>query len=121
MILDHHDYQIFSNDEVSRSPQQHIQTACAVGNKVTQTDKWLIVGEWTGAQTDCAKWLNGLGKGARYDGTFAGGPVYGNCQAKYTGTVADMLPVDKTNIRMYIEAQMDAFERHTGKRSSFVQ
>lgn len=63
---------------------------------------------------DCAKWLNGLDKGARYDGTFGGNPAYGSCQAKSTGTVADMLSVDKSNLRMYVEAQMDAFERRSG-------
>lgn len=52
IILDHHDYQIFSDGEVSRTPQQHIQTACGIGERVRQTDKWLIVGEWTGAQTE---------------------------------------------------------------------
>jgi glucan 1,3-beta-glucosidase len=114
VILDTHDYQIFLNDQVSMAPQQHISTACMQGAKVRSTDKWLIVGEWTGAQTDCAKWLNGLGKGARYDGTLAGGPRYGDCQAKYNGTVAGMLDVDKANLRMYVEAQMDAYEQHTG-------
>jgi glucan 1,3-beta-glucosidase len=114
VILDTHNYQIFSDGQVSMSPSQHISAACAVGPQVKETDKWLIVGEWTGAQTDCAMWLNGLGKGARYDGTFAGGAAYGSCEAKSTGTVADMLAVDKTNIRQYIEAQMDAFEQHTG-------
>lgn len=51
IILDHHDYQIFSPEEVSRTPQEHIQTACSIGNNLVQSDKWLIVGEWTGAQT----------------------------------------------------------------------
>ncbi|KAI9735756.1 MAG: exo-1,3-beta-glucanase [Claussenomyces sp. TS43310] len=114
VIVDHHDYQVFDYSQVSMSPSDHISTACAVGNKVKQTDKWLVVGEWTGAQTDCAKWLNGLGKGARYDGTFEGTTGYGNCDNKYEGSVADMLEVDKTNLAMFVEAQLDAFEQHTG-------
>ena len=92
------------------------------------------MGEWTGAQTDCAKCkifapvqpglcirthnhlgLNGLGKGARYDGTFEGSTgYYGDCANKYTGTVDTMLDVDKTNLAYYVEAQLDAYEAHTG-------
>lgn len=115
VILDTHSYQIFSDSQVAMSPSEHISAACASGPEYANTDKWLVVGEWTGAQTDCAKWLNGLGKGARYDGTLAGSSTwYGSCQQKYTGTVAGMMPVDKTNLRMYVEAQLDAYEQHTG-------
>jgi glucan 1,3-beta-glucosidase len=113
VILDAHIYQIFS-DQVAMNNAQHCKAACESGPKLKQTDKWLIVGEWTGAQTDCAKWLNGLGKGARYDGTLNGGPWYGNCQNKYEGTAANMLDIDKKNIRQYIEAQLDAYEQHSG-------
>lgn len=114
VILDTHIYQIFSDDEVARTPSQHIQNACSNIGSIQQTDKWLVVGEWTGAQTDCAQWLNGYGKGARYDGSFDGGPWYGSCQTKTSGTVDNLLAVDKTNLRMFVEAQMDAYESHTG-------
>jgi len=114
VILDTHIYQVFNDAQVALTPAEHIAQACSWCPKVAQTDKWLIVGEWTGAQTDCARWLNGLGLGARYDGTFDGGPWYGNCENKSQGTVDDMLPVDKTNIRMFIEAQLDAYECHSG-------
>ncbi|EHL02159.1 putative Glucan 1,3-beta-glucosidase [Glarea lozoyensis 74030] len=111
VILDTHIYQIFSQGEVAMKPCQHVQTACASAGRIQNTDKWTIVGEWTGAQTDCARWLNGLGKGARYDGTFPQGSsgYYGSCQNKYTGTVDGMLQVDKTNLAYYVEAQLDAF------------
>ncbi|CAD6501409.1 BgTH12-01661 [Blumeria graminis f. sp. triticale] len=116
VILDTHIYQVFSQDEVAMKPCAHVQTACSSVDKIKPTDKWTIVGEWTGAQTDCAKWLNGLGKGARYDGTLPGKSegYYGSCDKKYEGTVDDMLPVDKTNIQYFIEAQLDAYESHTG-------
>lgn len=117
VILDTHIYQIFSDGEVSRTPSQHIANACSNIASIEQTDKWTIVGEWTGAQTDCALWLNGYNKGARYDGSFDGsngGQGYGSCEDKQTGTVDGMLPIDKTNLRMFVEAQMDAYETHTG-------
>lgn len=116
VILDTHIYQIFSQGEVAMKPCQHVQTACAKGPSLAQTDKWLIVGEWTGAQTDCAKWLNGLGKGARYDGTLPGSSqgYYGSCDGKYTGTVDGMQEIDKVNLQYYVEAQLDAYEQHSG-------
>jgi len=114
VILDTHIYQIFSPAEVAMKPCQHVQTACGAAANVANTDKWTIVGEWSGAQTDCAKWLNGLGKGARYDGTFPESSWNGDCQTKYQGTVDGLLPVDKVNLEYFVEAQLDAYESHSG-------
>lgn len=52
VMIDTHQYQIFSPDQVAQSPPQHIANACAIGNKLKGTDKWAVVGEWTGAQTE---------------------------------------------------------------------
>ena len=114
VMLDTHQYQIFDQGQVSQSPSEHVASACGLSSKLASTDKWTIVGEWTGAQTDCAKWLNGLGKGARYDGTLSGSSYVGSCDGKYTGTVAGLSSDDKKNIRSFIEAQLDAYEAHTG-------
>ena len=62
----------------------------------------------------CAKWLNGLGKGARYDGSLPGYGYHGSCNGKTAGTVADLSNIDKLNLRQFIEAQLDAYERRTG-------
>lgn len=115
-MLDTHQYQIFSPNEVAMSPAEHISAACALGPRLASTDKWTVVGEWSGALTDCARWLNGLGKGARYDGTLnvEGASVVGSCNGKFWGTVNELSGDDKDNIRKYIEAQLDAYERHTG-------
>lgn len=116
VILDTHIYQVFSQQEVARSPCAHVQNACSNGPNISSTDKWLVVGEWSAAQTDCAKWLNGKGKGARYDGTLPGKSegYYGSCDGKYEGTVAALSDTDKTNLAYFVEAQLDAFEQHTG-------
>ncbi|KAL9123731.1 MAG: hypothetical protein Q9217_006868 [Psora testacea] len=114
VILDTHQYQIFDVKQVAQSPSSHVSAACALGPKLADTDKWTIVGEWTGAQTDCAKWLNGYGKGARYDGTLPDSFKVGSCDGKYTGTVAGLSDDDKSNIIHFIEAQLDAYEQHTG-------
>lgn len=113
-MLDTHIYQIFNNDQVSLSPDAHNSAACGMASKLAGTDKWTIVGEWTGAQTDCAKWLNGYGKGARYDGTFEGSSKVGSCDGKYTGTVENLSDDDKKNLKSFIAAQVAAYESHTG-------
>jgi glucan 1,3-beta-glucosidase len=104
-----------TDGEVGRKPCEHVQVACQQASALSSTDKWTIVGEWTGAQTDCAKWLNGYGKGARYDGSLSGSTgYYGDCQTKYQGTVDGLLPADKTNLAAFVEAQLDAYEARTG-------
>jgi len=114
VILDTHIYQVFSDDEVAMSPSDHVSTACGQAGRLASTDKWTIVGEWTGAQTDCAQWLNGKGVGARYDGSYPGSSQVGSCDGKYTGSVDDLSSDDKANIRSLIEAQLDAYAAHTG-------
>jgi glucan 1,3-beta-glucosidase len=114
LMLDTHHYEIFDNGQVSQSPADHIRMACDFGNQMASTGKWTIAGEWTGAITDCAKWLNGKDKGARYDGTFGGGSKYGDCAGKYSGSVASLSEADKNNIGRFIEAQLDAYEKATG-------
>ena len=54
-IVDHHEYQVFTNDLVAMSAQEHVDYVCT--NAQTWAggqDKFLIVGEWTAAMTDCA-------------------------------------------------------------------
>lgn len=114
LLLDTHHYEIFDQGSVSMSPETHISTACGFGSQMASTGKWTIAGEFTGGITDCAKWLNGLGKGARYDGTFPGSSYVGSCDGKYTGTVAGLSSADKYNIGRFIEAQLDAFEKASG-------
>lgn len=118
LVLDTHHYEIFDNGQVAQSPSSHVSSACGFGQQMASTNKVTISGEWTGAQTDCAKWLNGLGVGARYDGTYnvngQGSNRIGSCDGKYTGTAAGLSSDDKKNIRSFIEAQLDAYESADG-------
>ena len=118
VILDTHIYQVFTDQDVAMSPSEHVSTACGQAQALSSTDKWTIVGEWTGAQTDCAQWLNGKGNGARYDGTYENTNVVGSCDGKYQGTVEDLSADDKQNLRSLIEAQLDAYAAHTVSRRS---
>ena len=54
-ILDHHEYQVFSNGDVALSYQDHVdQVYARAGTWAQGQDKFLINGEWTAAMTDCA-------------------------------------------------------------------
>lgn len=114
LLLDTHHYEIFDSSQVSLSIDDHVKTACDFGNQMASNNKWTISGEFAGGVTDCAKWLNGLGKGARYDGTLSGSSRVGSCDRKYTGTVAGLSNEEKANTQRFIEAQLDAFEKAAG-------
>jgi glucan 1,3-beta-glucosidase len=57
--LDHHYYQVFDNGAVGMQPWQHRQQVCNSVGSYAGADKWTFIGEWTGAMTDCAQYLNG--------------------------------------------------------------
>lgn len=115
VMMDTHHYEVFDNGLLSMSTAQHVSTACGFANDhILTSDKWTVVGEWTGAMTDCAKYLNGKGIGARYDGTYGGSSAIGSCAGKSVGTVAALPQADRDNIRRFIEAQLDAYEKGSG-------
>ncbi|KAI5451752.1 hypothetical protein NCC49_001399 [Naganishia albida] len=71
VALDVHIYGMFSNSLVSQGYSEHLKTYCNMGSDLLTSDwnLWTIVGEFTTAHTDCAKYLNGRGRGARFDNT----------------------------------------------------
>jgi glucan 1,3-beta-glucosidase len=118
LVLDTHHYEVFSSGELARTPAQHVGSACDFGGQMASTDKVTIAGEWSGALTDCAKYLNGRGVGARYDGSFnkdgQGSYYIGDCAGKSVGTVAGLSADDKSNIAAFIQAQIAAYEKADG-------
>jgi len=118
LLLDTHHYEVFDSSALQMSPDEHVSTACGFGQQMASNNKWTISGEWSGALTDCAKWLNGRGIGARYDGTYnkggQGSSYIGSCDGKYTGSVEGLSDADRANIKRYIEAQFVAFEKADG-------
>ncbi|KAI0275227.1 glycoside hydrolase family 5 protein [Gloeopeniophorella convolvens] len=117
VAMDTHIYQMFSDDQVKLNETQHIQAACASGPTLAEFDHTqmpVIVGEWTPAMTDCAKYLNGRGKGARYDGTFGDGvAAFGSCKG-LTGSGATFSEDYKTFLRQSWEAQVQSWEQASG-------
>ncbi|KAI9769866.1 MAG: exo-1,3-beta-glucanase [Candelina submexicana] len=119
VLLDHHEYQVFDNTLIQYSNERHRQAVCNSTQAFQYTDKWVVIGEWSGAMTDCAKWLNGKDVGARYDATFnktatASAPAAnitatGDC-SHIRNSAEDWDPKLKDDTRKYIEAQLDVFE-----------
>jgi len=102
VALDHHQYQVFTPEQTQMTVQQHIQAACSNGG-YAGSDKWLMIGEWSGAFTDCAKWLNGYGVGARFDNTYTTPTKYvGTCSNK--NNYSKWSTTRKNNMRKFIEA-----------------
>ncbi|KZW00959.1 exo-beta-1,3-glucanase [Exidia glandulosa HHB12029] len=112
VAIDTHIYQMFSNALVAMNNSQHISNACNNAGELSAfNDLWKIVGEWTTAATDCAKYLNGRGTGARYDGTLSGSPRVGSCTG-LTGSTSTFSSAYKTFLRQMFEAQTITFERN---------
>lgn len=115
VLMDTHHYQVFDGGQLLLSPKEHVNAACSFGRNLVGVDKWTVVGEWSAARTDCTKWLNGVGRGTRWEGTLAGGPSkIGDCGNRVQGSVASYSAEEKANTRAYIEAQLDAYELVNG-------
>lgn len=111
-ILDHHRYEVFDTNQLKESVDGHITSSKNLVNMFLQIPKIQIVGEWSAALTDCAKWLNGVGRGARYDNTFEGNGFIGAC--RFSNNVEAMNEQDRINTRRIIEAQLDIFNQTNG-------
>jgi len=113
--MDTHIYQNFKDSVLSYDDAEHINYSCEnAGPLVDFTALWRIVGEWTPAMTDCAKYINGRGNGARYDGTISeGATVYGNCGEK-TGPGSSFTQDYKDFLRQSWEAQVITYEKANG-------
>ncbi|KAJ6469655.1 exo-beta-1,3-glucanase [Mycena vitilis] len=113
VAMDTHIYTIFSVPEVQMSQSQHIDTVCGKQGSLSSFDLWLIVGEWTPAATDCAKYLNGRGVGSRYDGSYPGSSRVGSCTG-LTGKSSSFSSSYKTFLRQFWEAQVISYEKAQG-------
>lgn len=99
VVLDTHHYQVFSPDQNAMNIDQHVGAACGQGWSFRGVDKPIVCGEWSAALTDCTKYLNGIGRGARYDGAFAGSFPVGSCAGRVQGSVASFSPEEKEKTR----------------------
>jgi len=118
IMIDTHHYEVFDISQLQMTSDAHAASACAFGSQLQGGSLWTIVGEWSGATTDCAKWLNGRGVGSRYDGTFnaknPSSPYIDSCEGRDQGSVGTLSQQDQQNLRKFIEAQLQAYEKSQG-------
>ena len=110
--LDDHPYICF-NTQSAAPMSSYAQTPCNTWAATFNTSMGAFglttAGEFSNAVTDCGLWLNGVGLGTRYDGTFAGNwPVVGSC-TPWTDWQSWNTTM-KTDIVNFALASMDALQ-----------
>ncbi|KAI0635955.1 glycoside hydrolase [Trametes polyzona] len=109
VLMDYHEYQVFNYNQLAFSEDEHISSSCDVLQTLqayASQNLYTVSGEWSNAITDCAKWLNGRGVGARWDGTWQPGQqTFGSCDG-YTGDMSSFSDDYKKFLRKYWESQV---------------
>lgn len=135
MVLDVHQYVIFNENQIDFSHKKKVEYACkgwteqAEQSMDTSTGYGpTIFAEWSQADTDCAKFLTGVGWGNRWEGSYDSGDestsvLTPKCPAKDSSDCscdkANADPGDwsdeyKKFLKMFAEAQMHSFEKGWG-------
>ncbi|QRV80907.1 Cellulase (glycosyl hydrolase family 5 protein) [Ceratobasidium sp. AG-Ba] len=113
VVMDTHHYEVFSVAENARTFDQHIKSICDFGTNnlapYNKNQNPVVTGEWSLALTDCAKYLNGRGIGARYDGTYPGTTKIGDCSTM-TGSGENFSDSYRVYLRKFWEAQAGVYE-----------
>lgn len=111
ITMDHHIYEIFTEGQIALTIDQHVNNIRNVGQQMKSEPHESIVGEFSGALTDCTKYINGVGRGARYDGTFSSTTPVGSCEGHENFTTWTQKAIDDT--RRYIEVQMQTYQQNS--------
>lgn len=112
-VLDHHRYEVFTTGQLRESIEGHINSIKIAVDQMKQVSSVQILGEWSAALTDCAHWLNGVGRGARYDNTFQGGDGFiGAC--RFSNDYTKMTETDRINTLKIIESQLQMYSQLNG-------
>ncbi|TLD28035.1 beta-glucosidase 6 [Venturia nashicola] len=119
VLVDVHEYTLFDLHTIGFKHTERVSFVCNnLNSAIAASPNPVMVGEWSQADTDCTKWLNGVGSGARWEGTFYGqdSPA---CPTKDTQCSCAMANADpstytadyKKFLQQWAEAQMDVFEK----------
>lgn len=71
------------------------------------------VAEWSASLTDCTRYLNGRGRGSRYDGTYDDQPAVGSCKG-LTGDASKFSSAYKQRLGRYWNAQTRTYTNSDG-------
>ncbi|KAF3934249.1 hypothetical protein ABW19_dt0203056 [Dactylella cylindrospora] len=129
LVVDAHEYVIFDNALLGLKHSAKITFACEtwseqmLGSMNTASGFGpTMVGEWSQADTDCTKYLNGVGNGARWTGTFSDTLGTPRCPTQNNQCSCELANADpseftseyKLFLKTWAEAQMDSFEKSWG-------
>lgn len=118
--LDHHHYEVFTDSQLNETQYNRITNIINYGDSISNELKFhpAVVGEWSGAITDCATWLNGVNIGARYDGSYynsseykSANPLKGVCTSQ--NDISEWSEDYATAVRQFIEAQLATYSTKT--------
>ncbi|ORY26176.1 glycoside hydrolase superfamily [Naematelia encephala] len=115
LALDQHPYMIFG-DQPTGTLTSISHTPCswwaASTNTTSATYGVNNAGEWSAATNDCGLWVNAVGAGSRYDGTYEGytGPTPGSCDYWNDYTQWNQSTINDLN--HFVKASMDALQNY---------
>ncbi|MDI1493603.1 MAG: glucan exo-1,3-beta-glucosidase [Ramalina farinacea] len=115
-IIDHHDYQVFDFNLLVLDLDKHLdQVDLNIEASVANSTHPTIIGEWSGALTDCAQYLNGRNEGARFDNKFSASPgANGTCpEGENSFDAFEKDDALKKNVTQYLQKQVDVFSAKT--------
>ncbi|KAJ2890294.1 hypothetical protein GGI21_006221 [Coemansia aciculifera] len=115
--LDTHIYHVFSEDSLRLSDASHLLKACSDGEMLKRFNARspAICGEFSLATTDCARWLNGFQRGARWDGTYlTGKPVVPGGICAGQEDLSTWNTEKRLFMRNFAMAQFQAYEKANG-------
>ncbi|KAJ2892739.1 hypothetical protein GGI21_000173 [Coemansia aciculifera] len=120
-LMDTHIYQMFDNYMVTINETAHIEMVAKMAEDVMKFDKTsigVVVGEFSAATHDCTKYINGLGRGSRWEGTLEGIADHPlcpfatcSCTGDYGSNPAEFSAHYKRFLRNYVDAQLAVYDQ----------
>ncbi|WWC69986.1 uncharacterized protein I206_103930 [Kwoniella pini CBS 10737] len=113
VALDQHNYMVFQDQQTGDLDNLKIQPCqwwASSTNTTFQSYGPINTGEWSAAWNDCGKWVNNVGSGSRYDGTYDGyaNKVTGSCDYWNDYTQWNQSTIDA--LSHFVLGSMDAFQ-----------
>ncbi|ORX73344.1 glycoside hydrolase [Linderina pennispora] len=118
-LMDTHIYQMFDNYMVTINETAHINMVAEMAQNVTKFDRGntrVVVGEFSAATHDCTKYINGLGRGSRWEGTLEGvdHPLCPfkqcSCTGDYGSDYKEFSESYKAFLKGYVDAQLAIYD-----------
>ncbi|KAF9412056.1 hypothetical protein BGZ94_001159 [Podila epigama] len=120
VILDSHMYIMFNDDLMRMNTTTQLKFACETwGSDMTASVAEFgstMVGEFSVAVNDCATYLNGIGSGTRWEGTFNGGapPKSPDANCAKENNASTYSDEYKLFLKNFFSAQIEAYEQGNG-------